>query len=270
MVSDPSKTTVEDVIIEIDRRSGSIIKSWDLNQSLDNSRRAWTTDLYDMTFDWFHGNGLYYDADDNSIVVSGRTQGVVKLTEDNEAVWILAPHRDWNLSGHGSDLTTKLLQPLDGSNVPITDPLVLDGSESHPEFQWAWYQHSPIIMPDGNIMVFDNGENRNYTGNEVYSRAVVFDINETNMSVRQVWDYGQARGGETFSKIVSKVNYYESSNTVLFCPGAVQKGASKTNVGKVIEVDYSTGQVVFEATITPPLASFSITFHSVSRMPIYP
>jgi hypothetical protein len=51
-------------------------------------------------------------------------------------------------------------------------------------------------------------------------------------------------------------------------PGAVvHEGRS---YGKMIEADYATGAVVFEATITPPIAPFGITFHRVERMPLYP
>jgi hypothetical protein len=51
-------------------------------------------------------------------------------------------------------------------------------------------------------------------------------------------------------------------------PGAVVDAGGA--YGKMIEVDYSTGTVVFEATISPPVAPFGITFHRVERVPLYP
>ena len=50
-VNDKSKTTVEDVILEIDRESGGLVNQWDLNLSLDNSRRAWDSPLADLDVD---------------------------------------------------------------------------------------------------------------------------------------------------------------------------------------------------------------------------
>ncbi len=41
-------------------------------------------------------------------------------------------------------------------------------------------------------------------------------------------------------------------------------------LGKAIEVDYTTRDVVFEATIVPPDAPFGIVFHRVERLPLYP
>ncbi len=261
-------STVEDHIIEIDRNSGQIINEWDLRESLDQNRTVWDTNLADITVDWFHANALYYDETDNTIVVSGRTQGVVKLTENNEVVWIIAPHKDWGDSGNGTDLNQYLLQPLDAAGQEITDQAILDGDQNHPDFEWSWYQHAPLRMPNGNIMIFDNGDNRNYGSSPLYSRAVEYDIDETEMTIQQAWSYGKSRGGETYSRIVSDVDYYPESNHVFFIPGAVNFGSQ---YGKSIEIDYDQRQIIFEATITPPQAAFGlITLHRTERMPMYP
>ena len=95
--------TIEDYVIETNRTSGSIVNVWDLKVSLDEYRTALTNN----TCDWFHGNGLYYDASDNTIIVSGRTQGVVKLTYDNHVQWILSPHRGWGTNRAGDSLKCK-------------------------------------------------------------------------------------------------------------------------------------------------------------------
>ncbi len=260
--------TVEDFIIEIDRNSGGIVREWDLNVSLDNTRRAWPTTRADLNIDWFHGNAIEFSPRDNSIIVSGRTQGTVKLSSNNQVIWILAPHRGWFTSGRGEDLKQFLLQPLDAQGNAISDSLVLDGAENHPEFEWAWYQHSPIILPNGNLMLFDNGDNRNYTVGSEYSRAVEYKIDESQKTIQQIWTYGKERGGEIKSSIVSKVIYYEDVDHVLYTPGAVRFGGE--DYGKVLEIDRLSGDVVFEATVSPPIAPFGITFHNVHRMRLYP
>ena len=263
-INDASKSTVEDVVIEIERSTGQIANSWDLNLSLDNSRRAWPTDLADLNIDWFHANSIEYSAGDESIIVSGRTQGIVKLNAVNEPTYILAPHREWDTSGSGMNLTSFLLTPLDSNNSPINDPEILDGTTNHPDFEWSWYQHSPILMPNGNLMVFDNGDNRNYTGFGPYSRAVEYQIDEQNKTIKQVWQYGKERGEETYSRIVSKVSYVSQNNSILFTPGAATNAG--TPAGKVVEVDYPTKSIRFEATISPPNAIFNISFHNVLFM----
>lgn len=257
--------TIEDHIIEIDRDTKQILREWDLNQSLQNNRTAWTTDSQD----WFHANAILFDETDGTIIVSGRTQGVVKLTEENQPVWILAPHRGWGQAGNGQDLQPYLLQPLDASGQPIADGTVLEGTTNHPDFEWPWYPHAPERMPNGDLLVFDNGDTRNYTGFDLYSRAVAYRIDESDKSIQQLWQYGKDRGLETYSRIVSDVDFLEAYGHVLFSPGAiVNLGAP---VGKSIEVDYATGEVLFEATILPPIAFFQlITLHRTERLSLYP
>ena len=259
-----SAATIEDHIIEIDRVSKEIVNVWDLNLSMENTRTALTNDLVD----WFHANAVSYDDTDDAILVSGRTQALVKLNSENEVIWIMGPHKDWGISGNGIDLNTLLLQPLDVDGQPIVEQAVLDGDENHPDFEWNWYQHAPLIMPNGNIMLFDNGDNRNFTGNEDYSRAVAFGVDGLNKTIQQVWQYGKERGEETYSRIVSDVDYLESVDHVLFSPGAVSFNGSL--YGKSIEVDYDTQELIFEATITPPSAFFDIiTLHRTERLSLY-
>ena len=257
--------TVEDYIIEIDRNSKEIINEWDLNLSLENTRTTWTTNAVD----WFHANAVTYDPTDDTIIVSGRTQGVVKLTSSNEVVWILAPHRDWGLSGNGVDLSTRLLDPLDSQGMPISDPDVSDGAANHPDFEWSWYQHAPLLKPDGNIMIFDNGQNRNFTGNGIYSRAVEYRIDDADNTIQQIWQYGKQRGDDTYSRIVSDVDYLPNDDHVIFSPGAITTNGNLS--GKSIEIDYNSGNVVFEATIIPPSGFFDIiTLHRTERLSLYP
>lgn len=257
--------TIEDYIIEIDRQNKQIIREWDLNMSLQNSRTTLTTDAVD----WVHVNAVAYDATDDTIIVSGRTQGVIKLTNTNEVVWIMGSHKEWGLAGNGSDLNNLLLQPLNANGDAILDQAVLDGDQNHPDFEWNWYQHAPLLKPNGNVMLFDNGDNRNFTGAEKYSRAVEYAVDASGMTLQQQWQYGKERGEETYSRIVSDVDYLEETDHILFSPGAISFMGSI--YGRSIELDYETKEVLFEATIVPPTAFFGIiTFHRTERLPLYP
>ncbi|MYH08375.1 MAG: aryl-sulfate sulfotransferase [Rhodothermaceae bacterium] len=255
--------TVEDHILEIHRETGDIVQEWDLRESLNRRRRVWSSNARD----WFHGNGLAYDEAKDAIIVSGRVQGTVKLTRDNQVIWILAPHNNWGTAGDGTDLNSKLLQPLDSNGQPITDPAVLDGFIDHSEFSWAWYQHAPKLTPHGTLLVFDNGDNRHYQGQPVFSRAVEYLIDDDAMTVQQLWEYGRERGSTTYSAIVSDVDYHPEEDNVVFMPGANWEDGPN---GKTIEVDYQTKDVVYEASIPNPEARYGITFHRIERLQIYP
>jgi arylsulfate sulfotransferase len=255
--------TTEDYIIEIDRASGNIVTTWDLKQSLNEYRQTIGTDATD----WMHANGLVYDASDNTLIVSGRVQGVFKITYDNHVKWVLGPHRGWGPNHVGQDLNQLLLTPLDSKGVAITDTSVLNGWTNSPDFEWNWYQHSPQLIPNGDLMIFDNGTTRNYNNaaSTYYSRAVEYKINDANLTVQQIWDYGKERGLETFSSIVSSVKYLDDDH-VLFSPG-YNVANSTGNGGKIVEVDYATHNVVFQMSIS---SQNTWGWHRVQRMPIYP
>lgn len=258
--------TIEDFIIELDRQAHSIKTVWDLKESLDRERTAWADGFYSYS-DWMHVNAVLYDSTDNTIVVSGRHQGVAKLTFDNKVKWILSPHRGWGRSGKGEDMHQFLLNPLDAAGNKITDSAVLDGSANHPDFEWCWYQHTPIALPNGNYMFFDNGSVRNYTETvSKYSRAVEYKIDPVNMTIQQVWQYGKERGLETFSLIVSSVQYLPNTNHVLFGSGFRVQNANGIG-GKVVEIDYATKQVVSQLSFS---AANQWGFHQVQRISAYP
>ena len=262
-VSKNDLPTIEDHIIEIHRVSGNIVQVWDLRESLDQRRRI----LSSNPRDWIHSNGLTYDEATDAIIVSGRVQGTIKLSRNNEVIWILGQHRGWDQSGDGTDLKSKLLQPLDASGTPITDPQVLQGFVDHPEFSWPWYQHAPKLTPQGTLFVFDNGDNRHYQGQPVFSRAVEYRIDDQAMTIQQVWEYGRERGFSTYSGIVSDVDYHDDEQSVVFMPGAnFQFGPN----GKTVEVDYNTKEVLYEAEVRKEAPASGITFHRIERLPIYP
>lgn len=255
-------STYNDYIIEIDRNSKSIVTTWNLQESLQKSRDAWITN----TTNWIHVNAVEYDAASDCIIISGRNQGLAKITRDNKVKWILSTHNGWDKAGDGTDLTTKLLHPLTKDGMVITDTSILNGRVNHTDFEWSWYQHAPKLLPNGNLLVFDNGDNRNFTGNLKYSRAVEYRIDEGAMTIAQVWQYGKQRGQETFSDIVSDVDYYQETNTVVFTPGSVTWPSSR---GKIVEVNRMAGNVVFEVTVLPPTSLSRITMHRSHKISLY-
>ncbi|MBL7872887.1 MAG: aryl-sulfate sulfotransferase [Cyclobacteriaceae bacterium] len=261
------KPTINDYMIEINRTSGAIINVWDFKLSLDENRTTLLNTLSNPNVNWLHVNGIIYDPSDNTVIVSGRHQGLMKVNSANEIKWIVGPHTGWGFSREGTNLNNLLLKPLSAAGEEIMTPGVINGTENHSDFEWAWYHHAPLVMPNGNIMVFDNGFNRNFSLNEKYSRAVEFKIDGVNKTIKQVWQYGKERGLETYSQILSDVDYLPGKNNILFSPGwNVDNGNGKFG-GKVIEVNYQTKEVVFEVRIIPPAGPQA--FHRAERLKLY-
>ena len=244
-VNKASLDTIEDHVVELDRTTGAIVREWDIREILDVSRRAWGgTDN-----DWFHMNSVWYDETDASLIISGRNQGVIKVSRENELIWILAPHRGWGpagVDGTGDDTNNFLLTAVDDTGVPY-DSDVQDGSGRIDSFDWVWGQHAAMPLPDGTIFIFDNGGNRGFDPQAPpYSRGVVYDVDEQAMTVRQVWEFGKERGADFFSAIISDVDYLYDSGNRLIAPGII---FSPTDPRSIITEVTEAGSVVFDAQV---------------------
>lgn len=269
-VRESGESTVSDIILELHRETGSIVTLWDLKHSLDENRQT-TIDQTDWDpQDWAHNNAVVYSPDDDCIIISTRFQGLIKLDRRNNVKWILAPHKGWDNKG----LSGKLLDPLDASGHKITDERIKKGETRHVDFDWTWGGHAPNLLPDGSILMFDNGYYRQYQAGyvenffdpELYSRSVMFRINETQRTVQQIWQYGEERKRQCWAIAVSSTQYLADSQHVLFCPGIGAIIKDKVG-GKVIEVDMETREVVFEANFATPAF---LAFHRATRLPLYP
>lgn len=265
--------TVEDHIVEIDRTSGAIVQEWDLRALLDVDRR----DLMGSDQDWLHMNAIWYVESDDALIISGRNQGVVKITRDNELEWILAPHKGWGkagLDGEGYETSEFLLTAVDAAGESYREPVQM-GTEDATDFSWVWGQHAPMLLPNGNLFVFDNGLRRNFVDDgNIFNRGVEYEIDEQAMTVRQVWQYGKERGRDFQSGIISDVDYLPDTGNRLIMPGIAR---TPVNRAYVVEVTYPAGDVVFEARINFRNKfvtnydgwSVDIVYRS-ERMPLYP
>jgi arylsulfate sulfotransferase len=179
--------THEDYIIEIDRKTHKITNEWDLNKVLPKRFTLNATD----TNDWFHNNAVIYDNSDNSIIVSGQRQGIVKLSWDNKLIWILSSPKGWGRY----------------------DSYLLKSNQA--SFEWCFGQHSPVLLPNKNLLLFDNGFGREYSNIKKYSRAVEYKINENNKTIEEIWQYGKERELELYSPIISNVDYNNENNRIM-------------------------------------------------------
>lgn len=243
------RTTVEDIFIEMGP-GGNIIQEWDLKDILDVDRENIVNSLQASgNVDWFHMNAIYYSESDDSFILSGRNQGVVKVNRQGELVWIMSPKKGWEKAGptgNGHDLDSLLLTAVDGAGNAY-DTSIQNGNANDPNFDWPWGQHAPLILPNGNIALFDNGVNRIFSGQNApnHSRYVEYDVDESNMTIRQVKSYGESRGADAYSFIISDVDYLPNTQNLLFCPGV----SNNFQTSRIIELSPSMN-VVFEGKLT--------------------
>lgn len=245
-VNNDAFDTLEDYIIEI-TPSGAIVNEWDLRQILDMDRNLLIPD----PVDWVHVNAIWYDETDDALIISGQRQGIFKVSANNELIWILAPHLGWGqagINGDGFNTANYLLTAIDGNGVPYDNEVQL-GNIAADDFDWPFGQHAPLIMDNGDILLYDNGLNRHFIQQQpTYSRAVQYRVDEENMTVRQIWQYGKERGTEIQSWVVSDVDVLPNDNIlmtngILFFDGGPVKS-------RVIELTYPDKNIAAEIVLT--------------------
>lgn len=258
-----------DHVIEFNPQDGTISKTWDLVNMLDSAR--YTINDPEISFNilgatpsnWAHNNGIAEYGDE--ILGSARFQGIFKYDYNGKLKWIISPHKNWR-----DQYKSSLLQPLDKNGNPITDPAVIAGDKCTDDFDWVWGVHNPVMMPNGHILAFDNGFTRHYDsdapGSYPYSRIVEYEIDEKNMTIRQVWQYGKERR-ECYANAVSSVQYLEKTGNALFCPGVGNTLSDGGKGARIIEINTKTQEAIFEMEFS---ASSPIIFHRANRMSLYP
>ncbi|MGL5353339.1 MAG: aryl-sulfate sulfotransferase, partial [Clostridium sp.] len=200
------ENTKQDLLVEIDRGTKKVIKEWDFREILDFERQTVIDKIsVNHPLDWLHLNSMVYEEKSNCIIASSRNQStVVKFNKDTSQIkWIFAPPYNWK-----EEFKKYLLKPI-GEN-----------------FEWTWSQHTPVINEEGNLLIFDNGNFRSYDiqnavlAHNNYSRGVEYKIDEENMTVEQIWQYGKERGNKLYCAYLGAINLLDNSNKLL-CFGGI-------------------------------------------------
>ena len=234
-----------------DRANNKPGASWDMRSVLDVSRAIFPPDYgMDPATDWFHVNSITIDPKDKNILISGRNQGVVKVDQQNNLQWILAPHVGWKKAGfdqQGFETKDYLLTAIDENGKPYPQE-VQEGRTSAVDFDWPMGQHALTVLPNGHLLLFDNGLRRHFKADLSYSKAFEYEIDEKAKTIRQIWEYGKDRGKDLSSPITSDVDALPETGNRLITSGNV-RGSEKPGHAKMVEVTYPDNKVVFEADI---------------------
>ena len=203
--------TVEDYIVELDRTTGNIVKTWDLKDILnmeDGKSENWSN------YDWFHNNSVWYDEATNSITLSGRHQDAVINIDytSGKLNWIIGDSTNWS-----SEYQKYFFTPVGK------------------DFEWQWSQHAAMITPEGYVFIFDNGNNKSkdsskyVDANNGYSRGVMYKIDTDKMTIEQVYEYGKERGSSFYSPYISDVDYLSKNHYIIHSGGIVYVDGKNSN-----------------------------------------
>ena len=231
--------TVEDYVVLLDRKTGKIIKRFNLKNILptdEGKSENW------IEYDWFHNNSVWYDKNTNSILLSGRHQDIVV----------------------NIDFKTGKLNWILGDSEGFSEKYQKYFLKKGPNTEWQYSQHAAMILPNGDVFLFDNGNNKsknkeNYVSAEnSYSRGVIYHIDKENMTATQVFEYGKKRGSSFYSPYISDVDYLGENHYIIhsggisYKNGAIQNqpaGIAGADELKSDTVELLDGEVIFELVL---------------------
>jgi arylsulfate sulfotransferase len=230
-------------VVEISFTNSALLNVWSPLDVLDPTRVTYLTFEFGQVdgVDNEHANAIIEDTNDNSIIVSLRDQNAVYkfARSTGQLKWILGPHALW-----GTNWQPYLL-------TPVGTP-----------FDWNYGQHAPELTPQGTLLLYNDGNERAspydppVADQDNYSSAVEYNINETNMTVSEVWNSAwQTNQDRLFTLVVGKAQWLPQTRDVLVTYGYVtyvngvppSTNAPNATMVRIIEYTHDpVPQVVFD------------------------
>lgn len=212
----------EDAILEIDRKTGKVIKELHLNPLFD--------DTYKDSIDWAHINTVSYDKETNTVLACLRNlHTVVKIDwETDELLWIVCNPKFWE----GTAMEDKVLKPADDSDA------------------WFYQAHAAYMLPedlDGNpdtrhMIIYDNHWHKRrsvpFFDDDELSYVRIYTINEKERTVSLFKNFESIK-----SKIRSNGIYVEDRDRLFVMSGYLEPAQDGYD-GMVYEYEYSTGKLL--------------------------
>lgn len=223
----------EDVIAEIDYKTGKTVKVIDFKKLLPSSmyRNYNSTTTKGGKIDWLHMNSLYYDQKTGNLLVSARNQDITMSInyKTGKINWIYSGKKK---SSWPKKYRSKLLTPTKGTKI-------------------TGGQHDLTLLSDKNgklkVLLYDNNidvTNGDSKTSGKYSQAVQYTIDTKKMTIKQTWSYGKSLEKANFTRVIGSAQRLSNGNTLI--DFGYKNNGSQSNI---IEVDSNNNQV-FNLTIS--------------------
>jgi arylsulfate sulfotransferase len=248
-----------DDVVEF-RPDGSIVERFHLTDVLDSkvfgylsTGRFWK-DKYDerigaQSRDWSHANGLIYLPEEHAIIVSFRhLDCLMKIDwQTKQTRWILGDSTGW---------------------AAAWQPYFLQRLGDMP---WSYHQHGPQLTSRGTILMYDNGNYRTRPfgditpANKNRSRIVEVAIDESEMTVEQVYAYSGDASNPFYCPFYGEADLLPVTNNILITDGGhieLDDGTPSDDVpaerqwARIFELSRDESpEIVFEVKCESPLGS---------------
>jgi hypothetical protein len=218
---------------------GSIVQELDANKNVVFQWRSWDhiriTETYapltGIALDPVHINAVELDYDGNLLISSRHLSEITKISRATGAII-------WRLGG-----------------LQNSFKFINEHEENAPTY--FSYQHDIRRLPNGNITLYDNGNQHN----PQYSRAVEYKLDEDNMTATLVWEY--RNNPDIFGETMGSVQRLPNGNTIIGWGGVT------SNFYRTVTEVTPNNELAFELSF-PKGVSFQTTSYRVYRFPYPP
>jgi Arylsulfotransferase (ASST)/Bacterial Ig-like domain/Secretion system C-terminal sorting domain len=208
---------------------GAVIQELDASKNVVFQWRSWDylpdtasyMSLTSKTVDLIHGNAFDVDDNGNILFSSRHLSSIIKIDRQTGNI-------DWILGGKLNQFAFYNEHP---SNAPT----------------YFSFQHDIRVMPDGDITLFDNGNQHLPTP---YSRAVEYKLDELNKTATLVWEYRHTP--DIFNAAMGNVQRLSNGNTL------IGWGAAGANGSPVVTEVHSDNSIALEISLPAGQTSYRV------------
>ncbi len=256
--SDGPKKTAYDMILDLDQTGER--KIFDMGHILNPFRRV-AFKIEPDVLDWAHTNSVRYLPQDQSLLISLKYIGFIKIDyPSGQLKWIAAPHLQWDRSqrdGTGSALTDKLLTAVDSQGNPLPDP-VQKGYIRSKEFMWPINNHDARSLGNGLYSIYSNNgliyDKTVQTQNK--SAVLIYKIDENKKTIQMV-DYYPL---DHLAPWASSAVYMPETNDFFIYSASIEDKNQKY-YNQLQRVDTQTKEVLFSALLFIPHNKIDGSYH---------
>lgn len=236
----PNANVIGGMIQELDR-DNNVVFEWFTWDHVDITETYQSLSAANVGFD--HINAVEVDYDGNFLASFRHLNQIIKI--DRKTGKII-----WRLGGKKNEF-----EFIDED--PHNAPLYFNN------------QHDIRRLPNGNIMIYDNGNSRQ----PAYSRVVEYELDEVNKTARMVWEY--RRNPDVFGQALGSAQRLPNGNTLVSWGSFLNPKIDITEVTPdkttVLELSFPIGTVTYRAYKVPEVLcpSLKVTHNEVFQGDTY-
>ena len=223
---DPETEVLVDSIRMWDQTTNTTREIWNAQDHFSlNQRVRWNPDRQPIS--WQRANSLALGVRGNYIVSLANWHQVISISPDGRSI-------EWQLGG------------------PDTDYHFVDPADQF------YGQHTASELPNGNILVYDNGNGRPEEEGGQYTRALELALNTYDLGVTKVWEY--RHNPDLYARGRGGAFRLENGNTII---NTESNDSEPPRV--IVEVD-GDGNEVWKAEVRSPTMRNSFRAYSIQSI----